>query len=61
MKKKLKELIGRAKRIKIPLGGQDVCIIAGAVMVFYGLHLVFPPAAFIVIGCGLIYLGFPGR
>jgi len=59
----LRKLLANFKALvlKVPLNMQDYSIMAGAVMVFYGIHLVYPPAAFIVIGSGLIYMGLPGK
>ena len=47
------------KKFKIPFGPQDVAIMIGTGMVFFGLYLIYPPAAYIVIGAGIIYIGFP--
>ena len=36
---------------------KDLMLFIGAGALFYGIYLIFPPAAFIVIGSGCIYLG----
>ncbi len=36
---------------------KDLCILIGAGLLFYGLFLIYPPAAYIVAGAGFVYLG----
>ena len=36
---------------------KDFMLLLGAGALFYGIWLIYPPAAYIVIGVGVIYLG----
>ena len=36
---------------------KDFAMLIGAGLLFYGIWLIYPPAAYIVIGVGVIYLG----
>lgn len=38
---------------------RDLLMITGLIMAMYGIYLIFPPAAWIVGGIFLIYLGWP--
>ncbi len=35
----------------------DLLIFGGMAMLFYGLHQAYPPAAYVVVGAALIFLG----
>jgi len=41
--------------IKEPL--KDLLAIIGIGLLFYGIYLIYPPAAYIALGLGLIYVG----
>ena len=36
---------------------KDFVLLIGAGLLFYGLFLIYPPVAYIIIGGGLLYLG----
>ncbi len=36
---------------------KDLALLLGAGALFYGIWLIYPPAAYIVIGVGVLYLG----
>jgi len=36
---------------------KDFILLIGAGLLFYGLFLIYPPVAYIIIGGGLLYLG----
>lgn len=40
---------------------REACLVAGFLLMGYGLWLVFPPAAFIICGALLIWVGLPPR
>jgi len=44
-------------KFKDKFGLKDFVLLLGAGGLFYGIWLIYPPAAFIVIALGLIYLG----
>ena len=46
--------IGKAIK-KLKSAGNDVLMLAGVGLVFYGVFLIYQPAAFIVLGAGLVY------
>jgi len=43
--------------LKGKFGLKDLLIVIGAGLLFYGIYLIYPPAAYIVIAVGLIYTG----
>jgi len=42
---------------KEKFGIKDILIFVGVASLFTGIWLIYPPAALIIIGAGLIYLG----
>ena len=55
---KIKNILYRFKnKFKIKFEIQDFAMLIGAGALFYGIWLIYPPAAYIVIGVGIIYLG----
>ena len=40
---------------------KDLCMVAGAASLAYGLHLIYPPLMFLSLGALLIRLGWPGN
>jgi len=38
---------------------KDFLILAGAVLVWYGLYLIYEPVSYIVFGAGLIWFSYP--
>ena len=44
-------------KFKDKFGIKDALLIIGAAGLFYGIWLIFPPAAYIVAGAGLIFIG----
>jgi hypothetical protein len=50
------------KKIKIPDAFfSEACLVAGFLMLGYGIYLIFQPAAFIICGSLLLLLGLPPR
>jgi hypothetical protein len=39
----------------------DIFIVLGDVLLGKGLHMIYPPLMFIVIGAAIIWLGLPGK
>ncbi len=55
---KFKNILNRFKnKFKIKFDIRDFALLLGAGALFYGIWLIYPPAAYIVIGVGVIYLG----
>ncbi len=50
----LKKTIGQVIS-KLKLALTDILLLLGAGLVFYGVYRIYEPAAFILIGTGLIY------
>ena len=44
-------------RFKDKFGIRDALLLIGAGVLFYGIFLIYPPAAYIVAGAGFIYMG----
>ena len=40
---------------------KDACIVAGFLMLGYGLYAIYPPAMYLVMGITLIWLGWPDK
>lgn len=47
----------RLKKLATLLDMQDAIAFGGLAMVGYGLHLIYPPAAWIGVGAALFWLG----
>ena len=45
------------KNLSKKFGLKDLLILIGAGVLFYGVWLIYPPAAYILIGMSLIFLG----
>ena len=44
-------------KLKGKFGIKDLFILIGTGLLFYGIFLIYPPAAYIVIAVGLIFIG----
>lgn len=47
----------RIKKLADGIGPQELLAFGGLAMIGYGLYLVYPPAAWIVVGAALFYIG----
>jgi hypothetical protein len=56
----MKKLIEALKRIFSGWDLNDLFMVAGAGVLFYGTWLIYRPAAFILLGLGLLWWGIKG-
>lgn len=51
------DMIAGLKRLRSPVDLRDLMVFGGIGMVGYGISLVHPPAAWVVVGVSLFWLG----
>ncbi len=44
---------------KVKVYIREALIILGAILVWYGLYMIYEPISYIVLGGGLVWFGFP--
>lgn len=49
------------KKFSIDTFIRETCLVAGFLLLGYGIWLVYPPAAFVICGGLLLWLGLPPR